>query len=296
MSLSSSVDDQMAVGGNEKWNGSYEDVESSAAASETTGFLNGNEPLQKQRRLWSFQNLRIVLEVALLSTLIALFASGSVHVSHKSTKSPQYGPIVPRKDVLLGNTAGFGPDLVYNNHEMLWNATEMKHIHRNWQQLFNKGRGYVFVKENEDFEVLHPPFVMTDVLEKGDHYEGYILANANQRDLQSILTTSMGTSREEWRAMDPKIVEHRSHCVEYLRQSILCNGDTTLEGETGSWTTSTGWGQTHSCVDFDALTEMANGRAIWDLTQELLPESFNFTTANTAGAPAHESHKKLGGD
>lgn len=85
----------------------------------------------------------------------------------------------------------------------------------------------------------------------------------------------MGTSREEWHALDPLTVEHRSHCVEYLRQSILCNGDTTLEGETGSWTKSTGWGQTHSCVDFEALTEMANDRAIWDLSDKLLPLTYD---------------------
>lgn len=93
--------------------------------------------------------------------------------------------------------------------------------------------------------------------------------------IKSILTTSMGTSREDWKAMDPKIREHRSHCVEYLRQSIICNADTTLEGETGAWATSTGWGQTHSCVNFDALTEWADKRAIWDLSEELLPQSFD---------------------
>lgn len=76
--------------------------------------------------------------------------------------------------------------------------------------------------------------------------------------------------------MDDFKVEHRAHCVEYLRQSILCNADTTLEGEVGAWATSTGWGQTHSCVDFDALKAWSDERAIWDLEEKLLPESFNF--------------------
>jgi hypothetical protein len=102
------------------------------------------------------------------------------------------------------------------------------------------------------------------------------------------MTTSLGTSREEWHDMNPRIREHRSHCVEYLRQSILCAGDTTLEGETGSWTKSTGWGQTHSCVDLDALTDYANERAIWDLTEELLPETFDFKKADVEGKPRSE--------
>lgn len=42
------------------------------------------------------------------------------------------------------------------------------------------GRGYVRVSENEDFEVLHPPFQMKDVLEEGDHYEGYIMSVYHQ--------------------------------------------------------------------------------------------------------------------
>ena len=69
---------------------------------------------------------------------------------------------------------------------------------------------------------------------------------------------------------------------------ILCSGDTTLEGETGSWTKSTGWGQTHSCVDFDALTEFANDRAIWDLSDQLLPQNFDFLKADVEGKPRNK--------
>lgn len=81
---------------------------------------------------------------------------------------------------------------------MLWNVTEMAHIHRNWQQLFPskrgflkagpflannwllEGRGYVAVSQRDEFEVLHPPFQMHDVLISGDHYEGHILAVYHQ--------------------------------------------------------------------------------------------------------------------
>lgn len=104
--------------------------------------------------------------------------------------------------------------------------------------------------------------------------------------LKSILTTALGTSREEWAALEEQKKEHRSHCVEYLRQSILCSADTTLGGETGSWTKSTGWGQTHSCVDFDALTEMADEKAIWDLSNDLLPIDFD----PLAVKPSEEEH------
>jgi hypothetical protein len=130
------------------------------------------------------------------------------------------------------------------------------------------------------------------VLEDGDHYEGYILSVFHQLHCLSIITTALGTSHEEWKAMNEHVMDHRSHCVEYLRQSILCNGDTTLEGETGSWTTSTGWGQTHSCVDFDALTQMADERAIWDLSSHLLPESYSaFKAKQEKEKEAHKGHE-----
>ncbi|KAF2828916.1 hypothetical protein CC86DRAFT_369012 [Ophiobolus disseminans] len=164
----------------------------------------------------------------------------------------------------------------------------MARIHRNWQQLFPKGRGYISVEPENDFEVLHPPFEMWDVLVEGDHYEGYIMAVYHQLHCLSILTMSLPTSIKQWENMNPKIREHRSHYVEYLRQSILCSADTTLEGKTGSWTKSTGWGQTHSCVDFDALTDFANDRAIWDLSDQLLPQNFDFHKADVEGKPRNK--------
>ncbi|KAL2060781.1 hypothetical protein VTL71DRAFT_9423 [Oculimacula yallundae] len=256
----------------EKWYQKPQDEEESS--SESVEFIP-KSPLPKPRgQFRQIFNLRLLFECALVFMLLLLFISGSVHsVQHHGT--PEYGPTLPRKSVILGNTAGFGPDIAYNDPLMLTNATRMKEIHRNWQQLFPKGRGYVKLHEKESFEVLHPPFRMDSVLTDGDHYEGYILAVYHQLHCLSILTTALGTSREEWAKLEEQKREHRSHCVEYLRQSILCSADTTLEGETGSWTKSTGWGQTHSCVDFDALTEMANQRAIWDLSGDLLPIDFD---------------------
>ncbi|KAK0718629.1 hypothetical protein B0T26DRAFT_752533 [Lasiosphaeria miniovina] len=104
---------------------------------------------------------------------------------------------------------------------MLWNKTRMKQIHRNWQQLFPR-RGYVKVKPNDTkFQNIRAPFKMDSVQEPGDHHEDYILAVYLQLHCLSILATPMGTSREEWRALGEKKVEkkveHRSHCVEYLR-------------------------------------------------------------------------------
>lgn len=155
----------------------YEDVESASASSETIGFLGNRKPMRQQSGFGTLRNLRLALELSLAALVLFLFASGSVSLPLRKSGPPSYGPVLPRKSVILGNTAALGPDIEYNNQEMLWNETEMKHVHRNWQQLFPskcpelwvgmwraaltraaEGRGYVKLGHDEDFTVLHPPF------------------------------------------------------------------------------------------------------------------------------------------
>lgn len=66
-------------------------------------------------------------------------------------------------------------------------------------------------------------------------------------------------------ALDPveevsqEVVHHTVHCFDYLRQSIMCAADTSLEGKTEA---GPGWGSTHECADYDALLEWANERSV----------------------------------
>lgn len=51
--------------------------------------------------------------------------------------------------------------------------------------------------------------------------------------------------------------EHIDHCIEYLRQAVMCSGDLTLErpsyiGDT-TWTRPNGWGVKHQCRDLSNL-------------------------------------------
>ncbi|KAG6143403.1 hypothetical protein E4U12_001447 [Claviceps purpurea] len=54
-------------------------------------------------------------------------------------------------------------------------------------------------------------------------------------------------------------LEHLSHCWDYLRQSIMCSADTTLEwmGSTPEEDGSTGWGYQHKCRDWSAISSWA---------------------------------------
>jgi len=55
---------------------------------------------------------------------------------------------------------------------------------------------------------------------------------------------------------------HIYHCIDYIRQSIMCNGDTTLEkartGDDGKLVRGVdGWGVEHVCRNFDAMYTFA---------------------------------------
>lgn len=90
--------------------------------------------------------------------------------------------------------------------------------------------------------------------------------------VKSILTSRLGTSYEEFGMQARPQLEHTSHCIEYLRQAILCAGDTSLEGETGAGPDSAAWGQMHTGKDYDGLIEMANDRGMSDLSDARHPD------------------------
>lgn len=55
-----------------------------------------------------------------------------------------------------------------------------------------------------------------------------------------------------------------THCFNYLGQTIMCFGDTTLEwlSATPNDTGSTGWGFEYQCRDFDAISQWAEKRRL----------------------------------
>lgn len=59
---------------------------------------------------------------------------------------------------------------------------------------------------------------------------------------------------------------HASHCFEYLRSSILCSADMTLEGDESSIEAgSKGQGQTHVCRNRDEALEWIEARRVDDI-------------------------------
>lgn len=58
---------------------------------------------------------------------------------------------------------------------------------------------------------------------------------------------------------------HIPHCVEYFRQSFMCQADLTLEPpmDVHHWPQGTsGWGNTHRCRDWDTVLQALKDRSI----------------------------------
>lgn len=53
--------------------------------------------------------------------------------------------------------------------------------------------------------------------------------------------------------------DHVEHCFDYIRQSIQCSGDMTMEGrvETSEAVDFNGWDKVHRCVDWDSVMRYA---------------------------------------
>lgn len=79
-------------------------------------------------------------------------------------------------------------------------------------------------------------------------------------NLQTVLMVGLG-ERDENSSLPIWQPHHQAHCLEYLRQSILCSADTSLEGRGKHWKVENGYGTKHTCVDYAALTQWATERA-----------------------------------
>ncbi|KIN08954.1 hypothetical protein OIDMADRAFT_108368, partial [Oidiodendron maius Zn] len=79
------------------------------------------------------------------------------------------------------------------------------------------------------------------------------------------LTLYLGVRNE---TLTQKHLDHSTHCIEYLRQSILCNADPSLEftydmkvpGQEDARATF-GWNVTHVCRDYQQLLNWAGKHA-----------------------------------
>ncbi|KAH0596114.1 hypothetical protein MHUMG1_05975 [Metarhizium humberi] len=120
-----------------------------------------------------------------------------------------------------------------------------------WLSLIPKGKGFIVVKN--DTELPNMPG-----LRHPEHEQHACVAIFHQLHCLYITYAAYWNARAG--NFDDIPPEHLIHCWDYLRQSIMCAGDTSLEwvhrldsppGETS------GWGFQHTCKNFDAIFDWA---------------------------------------
>ncbi|KAI1170943.1 hypothetical protein F4777DRAFT_583382 [Nemania sp. FL0916] len=89
--------------------------------------------------------------------------------------------------------------------------------------------------------------------------EGFALSMHHQIHCLGLMKhVFMKSERNE--TVTPTDYRHMDHCVEYIRQAILCHGDLTLEpvmsGSTRTSIESDTWGSKHYCRDWNVLKEV----------------------------------------
>ncbi|KAL1599794.1 hypothetical protein SLS60_007599 [Paraconiothyrium brasiliense] len=169
-------------------------------------------------------------------------------------------PQLPRKLYTFQSNPRYTPDSMFTNK-----STTLHALH-NWIELSSASRGYVLAPENPDAYDLPKPY--TIAIDRHNDGPGYMVSAFHQLHCLSYLAVHFQEGYDGV-PLEEEIAHHSVHCFNYLRQGIMCNADTTLEGKTEA---GPGEGSEHECVDYEALLEWANEHAGMRWREGLLPE------------------------
>lgn len=126
-------------------------------------------------------------------------------------------------------------------------------------------RGYISLPDHASYDLPTPYTVAIDRHTDGP---GYMMTVFHQLHCLSYLVEhfQQGYGGVE---LSEEVAHHSVHCFSYLRQGLMCNADTTLEGKTEQ---GPGQGSEHECVDYDAVLEWANENSALKWRNGLMPE------------------------
>ncbi|KAG6039635.1 hypothetical protein E4U41_002384 [Claviceps citrina] len=174
----------------------------------------------------------VICLVLLCETLLAGLA---VVIRQKRALEPAESPpwLPPERSV----QTIFQPDELYVGEER-------RETEEAWEALMPEGRGMVTVG----------PTTSLPALPKLDHSrteQNAMVAVYHQ--LHCLYRTRTGYFAAAAGNISDMDLGHLGHCWDYLRQSIMCSADTTLEWLPPDEDGTTGWGYQHKCRDWSAV-------------------------------------------
>ncbi|KAK2600048.1 hypothetical protein QQS21_005212 [Conoideocrella luteorostrata] len=180
----------------------------------------------------------VIISLALLCG--ALLAGLIVVIRQKQAMEPKRSASWLPPEALIETI--FRPDTAYGGEQS-------KESEKAWMALMPKGMGIVTVQNTlalPDAPKLDPTTNTQDAM-----ISVYHQLHCLYRTRSGYFTALSGNVTD----MD---LGHLSHCWDYLRQSIMCSADTTLEWlEPPEEHGTTGWGYQHKCRDFSAISSWA---------------------------------------
>lgn len=159
----------------------------------------------------------------------------------------------------------------------LTSPTFINDIKQHWLELVPKGLGFVEVVDYAGRPDIPPPLieykkpVYTTSVTHQLHCMFMIMHGFNDLALNHgrFAMDMAGEDGDEGltrEGEDP--VEHLSHCFDYLRQAIMCHGDTALEGRQTTFGSdvggSDGWNVQHVCKPWDRIHDWLEEHRIDD--------------------------------
>ncbi|KAF4836122.1 Oxidase ustYa [Colletotrichum siamense] len=179
-----------------------------------------------------FITTRVAILLLVLSNIAFVTALDLILRSQSSSSLPTWMPPERTAKKLFMYQSVFGGEPDAKSEEM-------------WTKLIPMGKRWINVTADTD-EI--------------PYYPGMDRSVPKQRALVAVfhqLHCLYMTRSGYFAARDGKLstvnTTHLSHCWDYLRQSIMCSGDTTLEWLPPKGVGSTGWGYQHTCRDYEAL-------------------------------------------
>ncbi|KAH8894750.1 hypothetical protein GQ53DRAFT_643036 [Thozetella sp. PMI_491] len=191
------------------------------------------------------------INIALLLSILLIIIIQPVYTN----KRPQLelaGDITGFAPAINRRIKSFAPDLSFTPDDPAeWFTTRVRN---NWLNLVPKGLGYVRIADSENYDNLPTPL---------PEYDGAVFTTSVTHQLHCLYKleeffASMMMSNGTGDGILESAGWHSRHCFEYLRQSILCCGDMTLEGRQTTFPDrnspgSDGWDAKHVCKDYGQI-------------------------------------------
>ncbi|KAJ3029528.1 hypothetical protein HDV00_009553, partial [Rhizophlyctis rosea] len=126
-------------------------------------------------------------------------------------------------------TQTFLPDEHMLSDDMFKSGDDTRRKLHNWIPLSTRARGYVQIPDYKSYDLLEPYIVPVNYTSDGP---AYMMSVFHQLHCLSYLVEHFQAGYGGT-ALEDEVAHHAVHCFDYIRQSLMCNADTSLEGKNG---------------------------------------------------------------